>query len=40
MTDARGGVSHPEYSARGELLAYTDCSGKTTRYDGSAGGRP
>ncbi len=36
--DARGGRQHSEWDARGQLLSYTDCSGKVTRYRYDADG--
>ncbi len=36
--DARGGRQQMQWSRSGELLAYTDCSGKTTRYEHDADG--
>jgi RHS repeat-associated protein len=37
--DARGGRQQMQWSRAGDLLAYTDCSGKTTRYEHDAGGQ-
>ncbi|RDU95216.1 RHS repeat-associated core domain-containing protein [Trinickia dinghuensis] len=37
--DARGGRKALEWSPLGQLVAYTDCSGKTTRYEYDAAGR-
>ncbi len=39
ITDARGGIKHLEWSALGQLTAYTDCSGHRTRYDYDDDGR-